>query len=62
MHLELWPQFSDFARFLCAFALKISQKNVGDYQSRSYKISSPEIEDILLPHSSVSGVCYIAVG
>ena len=23
---------------------------------------SPEIEDILLPHSLVSGVCYIAVG
>ena len=22
MHFELWPQFSDFARFLCAFALK----------------------------------------
>ena len=24
--------------------------------------ASPEIEDILLPHSLVSGVCYIAVG
>ena len=24
MHFELWPQFSDFARFLCAFALKES--------------------------------------
>ena len=27
MDLELWPQFSDFARFLCAFALKISGPN-----------------------------------
>ena len=24
--------------------------------------TSPEIEDILLPHSLVSGVCYIALG
>ena len=22
MHFELWPQFSDFAQFLCAFVLK----------------------------------------
>ena len=22
MHFELWPQFPDFARFLCAFGLK----------------------------------------
>ena len=25
MDFELWPQFSDFARFLCAFALKCFQ-------------------------------------
>ena len=27
MHFELWPQFSDFARFLCAFALKLLPLN-----------------------------------
>ena len=29
---------------------------------REVRHPSPEIEDILLPHSLVSGVCYIAVG
>ena len=28
MDFELWPQFSDFAQFLCAFALKMIMKSI----------------------------------
>ena len=37
------------------------EKPVVKLQSACFE-TSPEIEDILLPYSWVSGVCYIAVG
>ena len=37
----------------CANLENLEQRNI---------FTSPEIEDILLPYSLVSGVCYIAVG
>ena len=30
MHLELWPHFSDFARFLCVFALNPADWLIGN--------------------------------
>ena len=45
MHFELWPNFSDFARFLCAFALKMSYYELTK-QRKSVRGSYAEINSL----------------